>query len=131
VLRPRLPLVERAQALTRAFHYMGRPYDFHFDFQTDSALVCTELVYKAYEPAPGLRGLRLKLEEIVGRTAIPANGFARQYDEEKGAQFDLVLFLDGQERPGQAVEASAEEFRRSWRRPKWHVLVQKKVAAAR
>ena len=132
VLRPRLPLVEKAQAVARAFRYMGRPYDFHFDFQTDSALVCTELVYKAYEPAPpGLRGLRLRLQEIVGRTAIPANGFARQYDEENGSQFDLVLFLDGQERPGRAVEASAAEFRRSWRRPKWHVLVQKKMAAAR
>jgi Permuted papain-like amidase enzyme, YaeF/YiiX, C92 family len=129
VLRPRLPLVEKAQALARAFHYMGRPYDFHFDFQTDSALVCTELVYKSYEPAPGLGGLRLKMEEIVGHTAIPANSFARQYDQEPDGQFELVLFLDGQERLGRAVEAGAGEFRKSWRRPKWHVIVQPKVAA--
>src|SRR5215213_4135800 len=106
VLRPRLPRAEKAQAILRAFRYAGRPYDFDFDFQTDSALVCTELVYKAYEPTPGFRGLYLKLEEIVGRTAIPANAIARQHDEELRAgaqQFDLVLFLDGQERLGKAV----------------------------
>jgi permuted papain-like amidase YaeF/Yiix C92 family enzyme len=126
VLRPRLPKVEKAQALVRGFRYMGRPYDFNFDFQTDSALVCTELIYKSYEPAPGLQGLRLRLDEIAGRTAIPANAIARQFDEDQGTapQLDLVLFLDGQERRGIAIRADATEFRKSWRRPKWHVLVQ-------
>jgi hypothetical protein len=125
-LRPRLQPVEKAQALVRAFRYMGRPYDFNFDFQTDSALVCTELVYKAYEPAPGFRGLSWKPEEVVGRTAIPANSIARQFDREPGGQLEMVLFLDGQEKRGTAVEASVEEFRQSWKRPKWHVLVQEK-----
>jgi hypothetical protein len=126
-LRPRLDPAEKAQALLRAFRYVGRPYDFDFDFQTDSALVCTELVYKSYEPTPGYRGVRLELEEIVGRTAIPANSIARQLDEEmrQGVpQFDMVLFLDGQEKLGKAVEASVNELRRSWRRPKWHVITQ-------
>ena len=72
-------------------------------------------------------GLRLALEEILGRTAIPANAIARQFDAQFGtpdAQFDFVAFLDGQEKAGVAVEAGVEEFRKSWRRPKWHVLVQ-------
>ena len=126
-LRPRLERIEKAQALLRAFQYVGRPYDFNFDFQTDLALVCTELVYKSYEPAPGYRGIRLKLEEILGRTAIPANSIARQLDEEMAQgtpQFDMVLFLDGQEKAGAAVEAGVDELRRSWRRPKWHVIEQ-------
>lgn len=126
-LRPRLGRAEKAQALLRAFRYMGRPYDFDFDFQTDSALVCTELVYKSYEPTPGFRGVRLELEEIVGRTAIPANSIARQLDDELRhgvPQLDMVLFLDGQEKLGKAVEADLDELRRSWRRPKWHVVVQ-------
>jgi Permuted papain-like amidase enzyme, YaeF/YiiX, C92 family len=126
-LRPRLERAEKAQALLRAFQYMGRPYDFDFDFQTDSALVCTELVYKAYEPTPGFRGIRLELEEIVGRTAIPANSIARQLDDELRhgvPQFDMVLFLDGREKQGVAVEASVEDLRQSWRRPKWHVIAQ-------
>ena len=73
------------------------------------------------------RGIRLELEEIVGRTAIPANSIARQLDDEMRhgvPQFDMVLFLDGQEKLGKAVEASVDELRRSWRRPKWHVVTQ-------
>jgi len=127
VLRPRLPAREKARAIARAWSYAGRPYDYEFDFQTDAALVCTELVYKAYEPAPGARGLRLPLAEILGRTALPANAIARLYDEESGGdgeQLELVAFLDGHEREGVAVEAGAAAFRSSWRRPKWHVLVQ-------
>lgn len=126
-LRPRVSKVDVARAIERSFRYSGRPYDFNFDFQTDATLVCTELVYKAYEPGEGFRGVRLQLEEMVGRTAIPANSIARQFHEEFGTprqQFDMVVFLDGQEKRRQAVEAGVDEFRKSWRRPKWHVITQ-------
>lgn len=128
VLRPMLPKLEKAVAILRAFHYAGRPYDFNFDFATDAELVCTELVFKAYEPARGVRGLNLPLEEMLGRQLLPANRIARQFDEQHGttnAQFQFVAFLDGHERAGRAVEASEAEFRASWRRPKWHVVVKK------
>ena len=85
------------------------------------------MIYKAFEPSAEIPGLRLDLEEILGRTAIPANAIARQFDKQYGtpvAQFDFVAFLDGQEKAGSAVEAGVEEFRKSWQRPKWHVLVQ-------
>ncbi len=126
-LRPRVSKPEVARAILRSFRYSGRPYDFNFDFQTDATLVCTELIYKAYEPGEGQRGVRLQLEEMVGRTAIPANSIARQFHEEFGTsrqQFDLVIFLDGQEKRRLAVEAGVDEFRQSWRRPKWHVVTQ-------
>jgi hypothetical protein len=127
VLRPRLPKDEKAQALVRAFHYAGRPYDFNFDFATDSELVCTELVYKAYEPATGFRGLTFPLVEMLGRKVTPANEIARQFDSQLGSsdqQFDFVVFLDGQERQRKAVESSLAAFRKSWQRPKWHVVIQ-------
>ncbi len=128
VLRPRRPKSEKAQALVRAFHYTGRPYDFNFDFATDAELVCTELVYKAYEPASGFAGLKFPLTEMLGRKLLPANEIARQFDAQVGTpapQFDLVIFLDGQERKRNATEASLSDFRSSWRRPKWHVVTQK------
>ncbi len=128
VLRPRLPKVEKAQAVVRAFHYVGRPYDFNFDFSTDAELVCTEVVYKAYEPTAGFKGLKLPTVEMLGRQVTPANEIAKQFDAQCGTpeqQFDFIVFLDGQERGKKAVEASLEEFRRSCQRPKWHVIVQK------
>ena len=128
VLRPRLPKTEKALALLRAFHYTGRPYDFDFDFSTDAKLVCTELVYKSYEPSTGCTGLKFPLVEMLGRQVTPANELARQFDAQFGTpeqQFDVVVFLDGNEKQKKALPESVEEFRQTWKRPKWHVFVQK------
>ncbi|MCU7959109.1 MAG: hypothetical protein KZQ58_03735 [gamma proteobacterium symbiont of Bathyaustriella thionipta] len=127
ILRPRLNKAEKARAIAQAFFYQGRPYDFNFDFLTDAELVCTELIYKAYEPDSHHRGLRLPLLDVLGRKATPANEFAHLYDTEQGTatqQFDLIAFLDGHERKNKAVIATEAEFRQSWKRPKWYVLVQ-------
>lgn len=127
VLRPRLPKREKAAALLRAFHYAGRPYDFDFDFSTDAELVCTEVVYKAYEPGREMRGLDFPLVEMLGRKVLPANLMAKQFDVQFGGaeqQMDMILFLDGREREKRAVEGSLAAFRESWRRPKWHIVTQ-------
>ena len=127
VLRPRLPKRDKAAAILRAFHYAGRPYDFNFDFRTDSTLVCTELVYKSYEPAYGYRGLHFPMVEMLGRPVLPANEIAKTFDAQYGTkdqQADFVLFLDGYEKEKRAVESTLEAFRESWKRPKWHVLTQ-------
>jgi hypothetical protein len=121
-LRPQLPAIEKAAAILRAFGYAGRPYDFNFDFRTDASLVCSEVVYKAYEPGPGRQGLRLPLVEVLGRPVLPPSELARLFDTEFGtpaAQLELVQFLDGREAAGVAVEGDVQAFRRSWRRPKW------------
>jgi hypothetical protein len=126
-LRPSLSKTDKAIAIARAFHYAGRPYDFSFDFATDSELVCTELVFKAYEPSREQRGLRLPLIEMLGRALLPANEIVRQFDAQYGtadAQFEFVTFLDAVEKKRAAVESPVEAFRQSWRRPKWHVLLQ-------
>jgi uncharacterized protein YycO len=128
-LRPKLSKVEKAQAILRAFHYFGRPYDFNFDFSTDAELVCTELVYKAYEPANGFTGLTLPTVTMLGREVTPANEFVKQFDAQAATgneQFELVAFLDGYERTKSARYSSLADFRASWKRPKWHVLTNGK-----
>ena len=125
VLRPRLSKRIKAKAILRAFSYNGRPYDFNFDFLTDSQLVCTELVYKAYEGDPGRTGLQLPLENVMGRSLLTANDMVKLFDGEYGTekqQLDLVIFLDGHEGKGKAQLSNVGEFRKSWKRPKWHVM---------
>jgi hypothetical protein len=127
VLRPRLNKTAKAEALYRAFRYAGRPYDFNFDFDTDQSLVCTELVCKAYEPNGTSKGLSFPVEMMLGRKVTPANLMAKQFDEQFGKaeqQCDLIYFLDGNEKAKKAVNAGLENFRKSWRRPKWHILMQ-------
>ena len=134
VLRPLRSKLEKAKAIVTAFHYSGRPYDFNFDFLTDDKLVCTELVYKAYEKSVDRIGLQLPTVEVLGRLAMPANEIVKQFDRNYGTprqQFELVLFLDGHERDREAVEAGVETFRESWKRPKWHVITQDTVLGAR
>ena len=127
VLRPQLSKREKARAVAKAFFYSGRPYDFNFDFLTDASLVCTELVYKAYEPTAESSGIRFPMVKIAGREVTTANEIARRFDTTYGtddAQFEFVLFLDGIERKEQAIYRPVSDFRQSWRRPKWHLLVQ-------
>ena len=48
VLRPAVSREEIAAALGEAFGHLGKPYDFEFDFNVSSRIVCTELVYRCY-----------------------------------------------------------------------------------
>ncbi len=93
VLRPRgLTPAQIGEAIVRAFSHQGKPYDFEFDFFTSDKLVCTELVYRAYE---GL--LHFDLVRVMGRDTLPALEIARKFAKEHGtpaAQLDFVLFLD-------------------------------------
>ncbi|MCG7902448.1 MAG: hypothetical protein JAY99_14900 [Candidatus Thiodiazotropha lotti] len=73
-------------------------------------------------------GLSLLVVEIMGRLATPANQIVKQFDEKFGSaeqQFELVLFLDGNEKSKTAAESDVADFRESWKRPKWHIFIQK------
>ncbi|OGQ19026.1 MAG: hypothetical protein A2138_10035 [Deltaproteobacteria bacterium RBG_16_71_12] len=123
-MRPELKKLDKARAIARAFLYAGRPYDFDFDFYTDATLVCSELVYKAYEPRQESRGLALPLEKVVGRMTLGPNTMVRLFDEQLGGkqqQLSFAWFLDGHERERRASFEPVEVFRRSWTRPKWDV----------
>ncbi|MEY3013471.1 MAG: hypothetical protein RIT45_2206 [Pseudomonadota bacterium] len=123
-LRPRRSKAERAYAIAESFRHFGKPYDFDFDFQTITALVCSELVYTAYD-LPSSVGARLDLDplpSVMGRVTLPPNDIIARFDAEFGTdaqQFDFVAFLDGDESAGVAYERTAEDLRTSWLRPKW------------
>ena len=121
-LRPRLSKRAKAQAIVDAFSYLERPYDFDFDFATDHALVCTELVWRAYRPAEGKQGLNLDLVEVAGRPTLPANDLARQFVRERGtagAQLDFVVFVDAVEKQHEAVISDEAAFLLTPERTKW------------
>ncbi len=124
-LRPLLSPLEKARAIERALGHFGKPYDFDFDFLTQSELVCSELVWLAYQaPSAEGRSLDLHLSTVVGRLTLPPNDIVAQFDREwgtPGQQLDFVGFLDGREQDGVAVESDVESLRASWRRPKWDI----------
>lgn len=128
VLRPNVSRLEIAMAIFKAFEYYGRPYDFDFDFRTDTSIVCSELIYKAYTANENQKGLYLPLTTIIGRPVLTPNNIIRYFDEtydKKDRPFDFVIFLDGNMKTGKAKEGNAKSLRKSWKRPKWHILVGK------
>jgi len=124
VLRPKISKSERWKAVLSALPHHGKPYNYQFDFRTESALVCSQLVYKAYET---IEGLQLEPKMNSGRLLLSPNEIAEKFDRELGldkSELDLVLFLDGVG-VGEVVKRGAEEFRGSWSRPKWHIVFEK------
>lgn len=116
VLRPRLPEERIAEAIVRAFRHKGKPYDFEFDFSTSDKLVCTELIYRAYD---GM--LHFDLIDIMGRPTLPALEIVRQFAAQRSRtdrELDFVLFLDGDRAAGKARRATIEEFCESVHRPR-------------
>jgi RNAse (barnase) inhibitor barstar len=122
VLRPRLSMEQKFKAIIRALGYYGRPYDYNFDFATDNALVCSELVYKAFEDSGNLS---LQPVTMNGRTIIPPNLIAQKFDElftKDTRQFDLILYLEGNEKQESFFQRDVSDFRKTWQYPKWDIM---------
>jgi hypothetical protein len=126
VLRPHLAPWVKARAIARAFGYLGRAYDFDFDFATDHTLVCSEVVWRSYRPLKDEAGHGLRIDAVVvaGRHTLPPNEFARLYRDEagkEGAQLEFVYFLEGVEKDQVAVVQTEAAFRETVDRSKWDV----------
>lgn len=95
LVRPRLTQDEIRNALTRGFHFVGRPYDFDFDFSRSDRMVCTEVVYRSYE---GVGGLRFALVRRAGRLTLSAEDLLQMALQQQG--FEIV----GAYAPGLATD---------------------------
>ncbi len=80
LLRPCLSSTEIARALSQALVHEGKLYNFDFDFFTDDRLVCTEVVYRAYE---GFAGFDFPLKRHVGILTLTAEDVVRLAVKEK------------------------------------------------
>jgi len=126
VLRPKVSKREKARAISYAFASLGKPYDLNFDFHTDSALVCSELILKAYEPSQYGNGLDIRTLSIGQRFVTPCNTIIQQFSEEYGSstqQLEFVLFYDGDEKHERVDVSTLDELLISWKRPDWHVFI--------
>jgi hypothetical protein len=74
VIRPRLEASHVARAIAHGLMHEGKPYDFDFDFCHSQRLVCTEVVYRAYE---GVGGIQFDLRRHLGRFALSADDILR------------------------------------------------------
>ena len=69
VLRPKLAPDNIKHAVERALKHEGKKYNFDFNFFNSDRVVCTELVYRAYD---GLEEMTFPLKERAGRKTLSA-----------------------------------------------------------
>lgn len=118
VLRPgRVNPEDVKEAVARAFHHLGKEYDFEFDFFSADKLVCTELVHRAYADNPRLG---FQVVRVMGRDTLPPTEIARKFAAERlrpDRQLDLVIFLDGHAEGDSAAVETEADFADTIKRP--------------
>jgi hypothetical protein len=97
VLRPRVATDELRAGVAEAFEHLDKPYDFEFDFNVSSRIVCTELIYRCFHK----RGsIEFSLIKRLGRFTLSADDIIHQWlDSLNSARppakvgFDLVTVV--------------------------------------
>ena len=69
VIRPQLTSQEVAASLSRVLKHEGKLYDFEFDFTRADRLVCTEVIYRAFD---GCGPINMELKRRTGRLTFSA-----------------------------------------------------------
>ena len=80
VLRPALSIDAVRKGIERAVMHEGKPYNFDFDFFNSDKLVCTEVIYRAYD---GLEELHFPLTQRSGRQTLSAEDILTYADTSK------------------------------------------------
>ena len=88
VLRPAVEGEAIRRAIERAVVHEGKQYNFDFDFFTSDRMVCTEVVYRAYD---GIDELRFPLQERGGRKTFSAEDLL-DYALDSGAFEPTAIF---------------------------------------
>lgn len=70
VVRPKLNADQIKTGIEKVAVHAGKLYNFNFDFFSSDRLVCTEVVYRAFD---GLGEFQLPLKERAGRPTLSAN----------------------------------------------------------
>lgn len=105
VLRPLLAPEFVTTALARSFAHDGKPYDFDFDFTRGDRLVCTEVVYRAYD---GIEGVQFELTRRAGRMTLAAGDLIRMAQARRHFKIHATYVGDDADRllTDQQVEAA-------------------------
>ena len=85
ILRPLLAAGSVRDGIERAVLHEGKMYNFDFDFYTSDRLVCTEVIYRAYD---GLEQIQFPLQERASRKTMSAEDLL-DYALDSG-QFSIV-----------------------------------------
>lgn len=117
ILRPKIAKREIVEAIYKAFAYVSKPYDYNFDFSTDTVIACTELVYKVYED-----NVLFPVNDMFGKPFSTANEIAEYCDKNYNnpqLKLSLVYIYDGEIAYTAENDTAHIIFRKSWNQSLW------------
>lgn len=129
-MRPKISYLEKAKAIEESMTFYGLPYDFDFDFDTHSSLVCSEVVAKSFLNKVSFDYNRkggVYVEEYLNRYSLPVIGILKKMVDEnvnylRPSELEFVGFLKGEPKKKKASLASEKEFYESVDWPKWSFM---------
>jgi hypothetical protein len=97
VLRPRLNADDLRAGVAEAFNHIDKPYDYEFDFNVSTRIVCTELIYRCFHK----RGpIAFTLVKRLGRYTLSGDDIMNQWlgsldspEKDSTVGFDLVTLV--------------------------------------
>jgi len=101
ILRPRLTAASVRDGIERAVLHEGKMYNFDFDFYTSDRLVCTEVIYRAFD---GLEQVQFPLRERANRKTMSAEDLLDYALDSE--QFDIVAIFGVQGGTDHVVQGS-------------------------
>ena len=129
-MRPKTSPLKKAKAIEKSMNFYGLPYDFDFDFDTHSSLVCSEVVAKSFSNIVNFdydRKNALYVEEYLNRYSLPVIGILKKMVDEnihhqRESELEFVGFLKGVPEKKMAILAEENEFYESVEWPKWSFM---------
>lgn len=124
-VRPRISKEEKMKAIMKAYGFLGRPYDFSINIDSNDAFICTALIAKSFED-----NIKFEVEEKLGKKVILPNSVAKKFAQErknKSRELDFVLFYDLDLKTKKAYKSTELQFVKSHRRNIVYYLKQDMV----
>lgn len=113
-LRPRISKEEKMKAILKAYSFVGRPYDYYINMESNDAFICTEVIYKSFEES-----ISFEVEKKLGRKIVYPNSVVKKFAHERqkeNRELDFVLFYDLNLKTRKAHKSTEIEFAKSYKR---------------
>jgi hypothetical protein len=117
LIRPRMGKGVKLDAIIAAFAHYRKPYDYNFNFETDSGLCCSELVCKSYASAIGLPNPFGRVKRAGQRQLLSPNDMAHFVAGSANTskrRFDPVMFLYDSDLYPQVLDNDFDVFCQAW-----------------
>lgn len=113
-LRPRVSKEEKMRAILKAYSFVGRPYDYYINMESNEAFICTKVIYKSFE-----NSISFHLDKKMGKKVVLPNSVVRKFAIERQNEdrdLDFVLFYDLDIKTKKAFKSTEAEFAKSYKR---------------